>query len=428
MSRFIIQNGHLIDPKNHRDGLFDIFVENGVVRDVVRSGQRFENAEILEAGGCIVAPGFIDLHTHLREPGFEYKETIQSGTHAASKGGFTSICCMANTLPVNDNASVTLDILKQAKETGFVNVYPIGAVTVGLKGEMLSPMGELKKAGCVAFSDDGNPVANSMMMRLAMEYAKSFDLPIVTHAIDPLLQGDGVMNEGFESMRLGLPGIPSQAEEIMIARDIYLAQLTGAKLHVAHISTAEGVNLVRRAKEEGLAVSAEVTPHHLFLTDKAIGHYDTHAKMMPPLRTLSDVSALIQGLKEGVIDAIATDHAPHGIIDKEVEFSKAECGVIGLETALSVSLQLAEKHDVPLTRIIEALTMNPAKIFGLKKGFLEKGADADIVIFDPQKEYTVDSHNFLSKSRNTPFNGMTFRGVVKYTMVGGKVVYRGSTK
>lgn len=425
MSRYLIQNGHLIDPKNHRDGLFDLFVENGVVLDVVRPGQQFENAEIVSAAGCIVAPGFIDLHTHLREPGFEYKETIQSGTQAASAGGFTSVCCMANTLPVNDNASVTLDILKQAKETGFVNVYPIGAVTVGLKGEMLSPMGELKKAGCVAFSDDGNPVASSLMMRLAMEYAKSFELPIVTHAIDPVLSAGGVMNEGFESMRLGLQGIPNQAEEIMISRDLYLAQLTGARLHVAHISTSEGVKLIRRAKEEGLAVSAEVTPHHLSLTDKAVGHYDTHAKMMPPLRTPGDVEALIQGLKEGVIDAIATDHAPHGLIDKEVEFSKAACGIIGLETALGLSLQLVEKNKISLNRIIEALTMSPARIFGLKKGSLEKGATADMVIFDPKKEYIVDSKLFFSKSRNSPFNGMKMRGIVKYTMVGGKIVYRG---
>lgn len=420
--RLHIKNGHLIDPKNKRDGRFDLVLRDGLVEDVLPPGQKVAEAQVIDASGLIVSPGFIDLHTHLREPGFEYKESIETGTKAASVGGFTSICCMANTNPVNDNASVTQDILKIAQESGCVNVYPIGAVTVGLKGERLTPMGELKKAGCIALSDDGWPVANSQVMRLAMEYAKSFSLPIITHAMDPQLAGEGVMNEGFASTRLGLQGIPHAAEDVMIARDIYLARLTGASLHIAHLSTREGVNLVKRAKEEGLNVTAEVTPHHLTLTDETIGDYNTSAKMAPPLRNEEDRDALIEGLHSGVIDAIATDHAPHGVMDKEVEFDQAACGVIGLETALSIVLQLFENKRLSINKIIELLTVNPARIAGIKRGNLEKGATADIVIFNPQEEWVIDPAKFYSKSRNCPFTGMKVQGVVKQTIVGGKIV------
>ncbi len=420
--RLHIKNGFLIDPKNKRDGRFDLVICDGCVEDVLPPGQKVAEADIIDVSGLIVSPGFIDLHTHLREPGFEYKETIQTGTRAAAAGGFTSVCCMANTYPVNDNASVTQDILKIAQESGCVNVYPIGAVTVGLKGERLTPMGELKEAGCVALSDDGQTIANSQVMRLAMEYAKSFSLPIISHAIDPVLAGEGVMNEGLTSTRLGLLGIPHAAEDMMIARDIYLAKLTGASLHIAHLSTREGVNLIKRAKEEGVAVTAEVTPHHLTLTDQAVGDYNTSAKMAPPLRNSEDQEALIEGVKSGIIDAIATDHAPHGVMDKEIEFDQAASGVIGLETALSILLQLFENKSLSINRIIELLTVNPARIAGLKRGSLEKGAMADLVIFNPKEEWEIDPSKFYSKSRNSPFTGMKVRGVVTHTFVSGKRV------
>ncbi len=422
--KLLIKNGKLIDPKNKRDGLFDVLIEKDQVLDVVKPGQKISADHIIDAEGCVVAPGFVDLHVHLREPGFEYKETIQTGTQAAAAGGFTSVCCMANTEPVNDNASVTKNILKQAKEVGLVNVYPIGAVTMGLKGQQLSPMGDLKRAGCVAFSDDGITVASSMMMRLAMEYAKSFELPIISHAVDPVLAGRGVMNEGFLSTKMGLAGIPHEAEDIIIARDLYLSKLTGAALHLAHITTAEGVNLVRRAKEEGLKVTAEVTPHHLTLTEAAVCGYDTHAKMAPPLRTQADIEALWKGLADGVIDAIATDHAPHGMIDKEVDFAEAACGVIGLETALGVCWTEAVKRKIPLSKLISALTFRPAEVVGIQKGSLEKGAVADVVIFNPEATWAVDSKKFYSKSHNCPFEGWKLKGVVKATLVAGKVVYQ----
>ncbi len=419
----LIKNGHLIDPKNKKDGVWDLLIENGRVLDVLKPGKKID-ADIVDAKGCIVAPGFVDLHTHLREPGEEYKETIHTGTMAAAAGGFTSVCCMANTLPVNDNASVTRNILKQARETGVVNVFPIGALTLGLKGETLTPMSELKKAGCIALSDDGKAVANAQVMRLAMEYAKSFNLPVITHSIDPVLAGKGTMNEGFTSTRLGLAGIPNEAEDIMIARDIYLAKLTGASLHVAHVSTREGVRQIAWAKKAGLPVTCEVSPHHFTLTDEAIGCYNTHAKMAPPLRSDDDRQALIEGLADGTIDAIATDHAPHGIIDKEIEFGEAACGVVGLETALSLALQLVEKKKITLKRMIELFTINPSKIVFLQKGSLGVGDDADVVVFDPKISYTVDPSRFYSKSRNTPFVGMKVKGKVKYTVVGGKVVYK----
>ncbi|MBX7148220.1 dihydroorotase [bacterium] len=423
MKRLHIKNGHLIDPKNKINGKFDVVCENGVVIDVLKPGQKVADAEVIDATGLVVSPGFVDLHTHLREPGFEYKETIESGTRAAAKGGFTSICAMANTNPVNDAASVTEFIIKQAKTKGIVNVFPIGALTKGLKGKELAPIGELKRAGCVALSDDGKCVENPLLMRVAMEYAKSFDIPVITHSVDQCLSAGGVMNEGKVSARLGLPGIPHEAEDIMIARDIYLAGLTGARLHIGHVATCGGVEAIERAKKKGLPVTGEVTPHHFTLTDEAVIGYRTEAKMAPPLRENHDIKALVQGLADGTIDAIATDHAPHSVLEKEVEFERAECGIIGLETALSLSIKLIDNKKITLEKIIATLTHQPAQIVALKKGSLEKGADADITIFDPEREYVIDENTFCSKSSNSPFMGMKVKGVVTHTLVAGKVVY-----
>lgn len=420
-----IKNGRLIDPKNNRDGFFDLVIERGRVTQISKKGSKVDNADVIDAKGMIVAPGFIDLHTHLREPGFEYKETIESGTKAAAAGGFTTICCMANTDPVNDQASVTETILKHASERGVVRVLPIGAVTKGLQGKELAAIGELKKAGCVALSDDGMCVENSHLLRVAMDYAKSFDLPIFTHAIDPCLASGGVMNEGALATRLGLRGIPNAAEDHMIARDLYLAELTGCQLHICHVSTAEGVDLVLRAKAKGLRVSCEVTPHHLALNDERIRDYDTDAKMMPPLRSEKDRQALVTALQKGFIDAIATDHAPHAVIDKEVEFDCAACGVIGLETALGIVTQYIDK-SFDLSKLIACLTMQPAGILGIESGGLAKGNAADVVIFNPAETWVVEPQHFHSKSKNSPFKGMKLTGRVRYTLVEGKIVYEGS--
>ncbi|MBI4411216.1 MAG: dihydroorotase [Deltaproteobacteria bacterium] len=438
--RLIIKNGHLIDPKNRRNGRFDLLIEEGKVRDILKAGHTVASADVIDAKGCIVSPGFIDLHVHLREPGYEYKETIRSGTLAAAAGGFTSVCCMANTNPVNDNASITEYILKKAKEEGTVNVFPIGALSRGLAGKELSPMGELKKAGCVGFSDDGKTVQNSRLMRLALEYAKTFDAPVISHAICSDLAHGGVMHEGFVATKLGLPGIPSAAEDIIISRDIRLAETTGARLHIAHLSTAEGVELVQKAKKKGIRVTAEATPHHFTLTDETVeahppgtaakpsqdgaSPYDTNTKIMPPLRSEKDRRAIVEGLATGVIDAIATDHAPHALVDKEIEFDSAAFGIVGLETALSLSLQLVEKKKLTMKKMVELLTINPARIVGLKKGGLEPGASADVVIFNPSLSCKIDPAKFYSKSKNTPFGGMKVKGVVKYTIVGGKVIYQ----
>jgi len=427
VNKLLIKGGRVIDPASQIDGLFDIYCVDGKIVEVnpqstIRNPQ---SDNVIDAAGLIVCPGFIDMHTHLREPGYEYKETIKTGTMAAAAGGFTSIACMANTNPVNDNASVTRYILKKAMEEGIINVLPIGAISKGLKGETLSEMGELKDSGCVAISDDGRPVMSSGLMRLAMEYAKQFNLLIISHCEDTSLAGDGVMNEGFVSTKLGLRGIPNAAEDIMTARDIALTGLTKGRLHIAHISTRGSVELVRDVKQSGLLnISAEVTPHHFTLTDEAVIGYNTNAKMNPPLRTREDIDSIKSGLKDGTIDVIATDHAPQTVEEKDVEFDKAANGIIGLETALPLCLRLVSDNVLTLSELIAKLSVNPAKLFGLgNKGTLKVGADADIAIIDLNKEWVVDAKDLKSKSRNTPFDGWKMKGKAVKTIVAGKIVY-----
>ena len=427
MNSFIIKNGRVIDPASKIDGRFDLLIENGLIADLGKKIKGSKMIDEIDAKGAIVAPGFIDLHVHFREPGFEYKETIATGSASAAAGGFTSVCCMANTNPVNDNGAVTTSILKKAKEAGLVNVFPIGAITKNLEGKELAEIGELKKSGCVALSDDGKTIQNSEVMRLALEYAKGFQLPIVSHSLCCDLTGDGVMNEGFVSTELGLKGIPHEAEEVIIARDIALAQLTDSPVHIAHISTARGVELIREAKKRKIRVSCEVTPHHFTLTDEACRNYDPNTKMAPPLRIKEDIQAIKKGLVDGTIDAIATDHAPHSLADKEVGFEQAPCGIIGLETALPLALKLVHEKIISLTRMIELFTSRPAKIFNLPRGTLSKKVPADLVIFSTDSSSVYDVYKGFSKSQNSPFHQWKFRGKVLYTMVGGKIVYRGKT-
>lgn len=421
--KLAIINGRVIDPSQNLDAKRTVIIEEGVVRDIL-SGQKLDQPyPVIDAKGAIVAPGFIDVHTHLRDPGFEYREDMESGSKAAAAGGFTTILCMANTQPVNDSAYVTQMIVKRAKEVGLVHIFPVGAVSKGLAGEEMASIGEMVEAGCVAISDDGRPVMNGKLMRHAMEYAKSFGVPVITHAEDLTLSEGGSMNEGIVSTALGLQGIPSVAEESMIQRDILLAKWTGQHLHVAHVSTARGIEMIRRAKEEGIRVSCEVTPHHLTLTEESCLRYHANAKVNPPLRTQSDCEALIEALAGGVVDCIATDHAPHAQDEKEVGFGCANFGLIGMETALPVLLSLVEKKRLDLSQLIRLLTVGPANIFKLKGGTLKKGAPADLVIFDPEKEVTIQGEKFHSKSRNTPYEGMTFKGKVLFTICDGKVVY-----
>jgi dihydroorotase len=437
VNKLFIKGGRVIDPANGIEGLFDIYCIDGkiaTVKPAIPANPPLEKGErgdlndwtVIDAAGLFVFPGFIDMHTHLREPGYEYKETIRTGTMAAAAGGFTSIACMANTNPVNDNASVTRFILKKAIEEGVINVLPIGAVSKGLKGETLAEIGELKDSGCVAISDDGRPVANSGLMRLAMEYARQFDLLVISHCEDMGLAGDGVMNEGFVSTKLGLKGIPGAAEDIMVAREIALAELTKGRLHVAHISTRGSVDLVRNAKQKGLYITAEASPHHFTLTEDAIIGYNTNAKMNPPLRTIQDVDAIKRGLKDGTIDAIATDHAPQTFDGKDVEFDKAANGIVGLETALPLSLSLVSGNFLTLSELAVKLSTGPAKLFGLgSKGTLKAGADADITIVDLDREWIVNAKELKSKSKNTPFDGWKMKGKAVKTIVAGKVVYEG---
>ena len=429
--KLLIQGGRIIDPSQRIDKISDLLIEDGRIKSIADSVPGSEgilpasDAEVFDARGLIVAPGFIDLHVHLREPGEEYKETIASGAAAAVAGGFTSICAMPNTKPVNDSASVTRFIIDKAREAGLARVYPVGAITRESKGEELAEMAEMKDAGAVAVSDDGRPVMDSQVMRHAMEYARDHGLIVIDHCQDLHLAAGGVINEGRYSTLLGLKGMSGAAEESHVARDIMLAELTGARVHIAHISTAGSVEMVRRAKRQGLGVTCEVTPHHLALTDAAVVGFDTNTKMSPPLRSEEDRAALIEAARDGTIDAIATDHAPHHSDEKMFEYDRAPFGVVGLETALGVALTvLHHSGAVPLARIVEMLTTGPALAFSLPGGTLAEGSPADVTVFDPEGEWTVDVQRFKSKSRNTPFAGWRLRGSVAATFARGREVFR----
>ncbi len=418
----LIKGGHVIDP-GRMNGVADVLIENGKIAAVGPTLAAPAGATVIQAAGQLVLPGFVDLHVHFREPGFEYKETIQSGTEAAVAGGFTTVCAMPNTNPVNDNQAVTEFMLERAKAAGNANLYPIGAITKRSEGKELAEIGDLRRAGCVAISDDGKPVMNSLVMRRAMEYARAFDVPVVDHCEDLHLSEGGCMNEGVISTELGLPGIPSAAEDVMVARNVSLAELTGARLHLAHISTAGSVRMVREAKARGLKVTAEACPHHFTLTEETTRGYNTHAKMNPPLRTSEDVQAIKDGLRDGTIDVIATDHAPHATQEKQQEFTEAPFGIVGLETALSLTLALVEEGVLTLESAIDKLATAPAKAFSLNAGTLAVGAPADVAIVDPNLEWEVDPSRFRSKSRNTPFAGWKVKGRVTTTIVSGRIVY-----
>jgi dihydroorotase len=425
--RLLIANGYVIDPTQGVNGGRDVLIEDGRVAALLRGGEAVpEGAEVFDATGLIVAPGFIDLHTHLREPGQEYKETIASGALAAVSGGFTSVCAMPNTDPVNDNPAVTSFIVEQAQAAGLANVFPVGAITKGSKGEELAEMGEMRRAGIVAVTDDGRPVPSPGLMRRAMEYARGFDLTVMDHCDDPTLAAGGVMHEGEWSLRLGLRGRPALAEESDAMRDCALAELTGARVHLAHVSTRGAVEAVRRAKQRGAEVTCEVTPHHFTLTDAACEGFDTNTKMNPPLRSPEHLEAVLEAVADGTVDAIATDHAPHHADEKELEFDHAAFGITGLETAVGLALdRLVHGGRVTLERLVELFSANPARVFRLEgRGTLRPGAHGDVTVLDPELRWTFDAARSKSKSRNTPFDGWTFHGGAVATIVAGRVVFK----
>lgn len=423
--KLLIEGGRVIDPANRRDAALDVLIADGRIAEVREpGGSRPQADRVLDARGKVVCPGFVDLHVHLREPGREDIETIATGTRAAARGGFTSVCCMPNTTPVNDNQSVTDFIVDRARRDGLVNVFPIGAITKGQKGEELAEVNDLLQTGCVALSDDGRVVMNAELMRRALEYASLFGVPVIQHAEDEHLTGKGVMHEGRVSTALGFKAIPAASEAVIVARDILLAELTGGHYHVAHVSTAEAVQLVRDAKRKGLQVTCEAAPHHFALTDEAVKGFDTNTKMSPPLRSERHVAAVKAGLADGTIEAIATDHAPHVIQDKEVEFDYAANGIIGLETAFGLTNTiLVEGGVLSLAKAVALLTVEPCRIFHLPKGTLSVGADADVTIVDPKKAWVYDVRQSASKSRNSPFHGWQLTGQALCTIVGGKVVW-----
>lgn len=423
-SILVLAGGWVLDP-GRWDGEANVWIRNGIIDAVVSPDvSPSQEAACLDVTGLLVLPGLVDLHVHLREPGFEYKETIATGTAAAVAGGFTSICCMPNTKPVNDEPMVTQLIKRKSGEADCAKVYPIGAITKGSVGGELTDFRALKETGCVALSDDGRPVMKDEVMRQAMKQASDVDLPVIDHCEDLILSGCGCMNEGPVSRVLGVRGIPKDSEFRMIARDIKLAEATGARLHVAHLSTATGVDLVRQAKAKGLPVTAEVCPHHFTLTDDAVREQGVNAKMNPPLRSKRDREALQEGLADGTIDAIATDHAPHAEYEKQWGMERAPFGIVGLETALALTLRLVEQGVLPLERAVQCLTSNPARLLGLPGGTLRPGTSADIALVDRTHEWVVDPEQFLSKGRNTPFAGWPLRGRVMMTIVGGRIRYR----
>lgn len=424
MKPLLIRNGRVMDPSTGHDAIADVLLEDGVVRAI---GTHFDatGAEVFDAHGLVVAPGFIDMHVHLREPGFEHAETIETGGRAAAAGGFTSICCMPNTAPVNDSATVTRYIIERARQLSPVNVFPIGAITKGSAGEELASIGAMRKAGAVAISDDGRPVMNSRVMRRAMELASGWDLPVIDHCEDLNLSAGGDMHEGTTSVRRGLRGIPAASEDVMVARDILLAEVTGARLHIAHISTSNAVAMVGLARSRGLRVSAEACPHHFVLADEDSLPYDSNYKMKPPLRAKRDIQHVIDGLVNGTVEVIATDHAPHAGSEKMQEFERCPFGITGLETAIALSLQvLVHPGKIPLMRMIEMFTTGPARVLKLDRGRLAPGACADVTIFDPNLVWTYDVNKTHSKSKNSPFHNQEFRGAPVATIVNGRIVHQ----
>jgi dihydroorotase len=422
----LLKGGRVIDPSRDLDQTADVLIQDGRIAGVGAGLGAPDGAELRDVRGLVVAPGLVDVHVHLREPGNEDVETIATGARAAAAGGFTAVCAMPNTDPVTDNQAAVGFVVRQSVRAGLARVYPIGAISVGQRGEQLSEFGEMVGAGAVAVSDDGRPVASSHLMRSALEYARAFDIPVADHCEEPTLAAGGVMHEGLVATRLGLKGIPAAAEVIMVARDILLAELTGGHVHLCHVSTRGSVELIRRAKEEGLRVTAEATPHHLTLTERACEHYDTHAKMNPPLREAADVTALRAAVREGVIDCIASDHAPHAYDAKEAAFDDAPFGIVGLETAFGVAhtdLVLGEGGTLSLPELLRHMSTAPAAVFGLPGGTLKPGAPGDVVVLDVTGQWTVEPAAFFSKSRNTPFAGRTLTGRAALTLVGGKIVH-----
>ena len=427
MAKLIVKGGRVIDPATGVDGMFDVLIEDGTIAKVGKD-LPVDGAEVFDVPkGGIVAPGFIDIHVHLREPGHEHKETIATGVAAAVAGGFTAVACMPNTDPVNDHAGITQFILAKAGAAKLARVYPIGAVTLGSNGDQLAELGEQKDAGCVAFSDDGRPVATALLMRRALEYAGMLGVPIIDHCEDPSLKGDGVAHEGFHASALGLRGIPGVAESLMVERDVSLAELTGAHVHIAHMSARQSIRAVRAGKERGVRVTCEVAPHHFILTDEALDgpvKYDTNLKMNPPLREAADRDAMLEGIVDGTVDVIATDHAPHHADEKLVEFDRAPFGIVGLETAVPLVLdRLVHPGKITLSRMIELLSTNAARVMSLAGGTLAEGALGDLTILAPDMTTTVSANALKSKSKNTPFDGWELRGGVAATIVGGRIVY-----
>ncbi|MDO9462628.1 MAG: dihydroorotase [Deltaproteobacteria bacterium] len=429
-----LKGARIVDPSNLTDDtsvlikrkvLCDIYIRNGKIASIAPQGKESipADAKVIDLAGKIVTPGLMDMHTHLREPGEEYKETIATGCLAAVSGGFTAIACMPNTKPVNDNKSVTEYILQKAQEAGLATVYPIGAISKGLQGETLAEFGDMKAAGIVAVTDDGRPVMNGELMRRALEYARNFDLPVISHCEDLTLCSGGVMNEGAVSTQLGLPGIPAVAEEVMVFREIRLADLTGGSVHIAHVSARGSVDLIRQAKASGINVTAETAPHYFSLTEEAVTGYDTNAKMNPPLRTAEDVAAIIEGLKDGTIDAIASDHAPHSTLEKDVEFNMAANGIVGLETILPLTLKLVHAGHLSLYEAIVKLSANPARILHLEIPSIQIGQKADLTIIDPDRKVIVDVQKFQSISKNSPFHGWELKGKAVMTIINGRIVF-----